>query len=185
MWAIKHFVKKHTKNRQDYFTELLTRISVSMTSLHICKLVSLVTSRNRSRVSFLICKDFTGKASKESAHTHPQSLGNVSIHKLSERLPFNSTRGKVLPSSQVKNHILALQKSHLCKGRLVPLEQLARALQICKGKNITPRSISIWQSSREGSGFEDLYLECNHEFHRTAHIFESGVKDVSVERNTI
>lgn len=68
-WAIKHFAEKHTKNRQDYFTELLTRIRVSMTSLHICKLVSLVTSRNRSRVVFLICRSIIGKVSNESEHT--------------------------------------------------------------------------------------------------------------------
>ena len=62
---------KHSAEEQRVVTELLTRMRASMTSLQICKLVSLVTSRNRSRVVFLICRSVTGKASNESEHPQP------------------------------------------------------------------------------------------------------------------
>lgn len=70
MWAMTHLVGAPPRTKK-YFLELPTRIRVSITSLQICKLVSLVTSRNRSRVSFLICQSFRDEASQESEHlTH-------------------------------------------------------------------------------------------------------------------
>lgn len=102
---------------EGYFPELPTRIRVSITSLQICKLVSLVTSSNRSRVSFLICKSFRDEASQDSEQLTPQPPGYIPVHRDEGFHSFQSGT-KLCCSLKVKNHILALQQS-LCTGRLV------------------------------------------------------------------
>lgn len=94
------------ENRRGYSTELLTRISVSMTSLHICKLVSLVTSRNRSRVSFLIWKDFTGKASEDGSALPPSHL--ATLHAQTEQKMFIQCSWRQSAASLYKSNTILL-----------------------------------------------------------------------------
>lgn len=116
---------KHSAEEQRVVTELLTRMRASMTSLQICKLVSLVTSRNRSRVVFLICRSVTGKASNESEHPQPRHAATLQCK--------NAMKGFHSIQPEAKN--FANPYGCLSEGSLVPLEQLARAVQRYKGRN--------------------------------------------------
>lgn len=81
---------------EGYFPELPTRIRVFITSLQICKLVSLVTSRNRSRVSFLICKSFRDEASQESEHLTHSPLDMSQYTELKAFTQFNQGQSFVV-----------------------------------------------------------------------------------------
>lgn len=112
------FGRNTPKNRR-LFSRILyyyiTRIRVSITSLQICKLVSLVTSRNRSRVSFLICKSFRDEARQDSEQLTHSPLDTSQYTELKTFTQFNQGQSSAV-LYQSKNIFLPFDKAFAQAG---------------------------------------------------------------------